>query len=276
MSKDLAKTTHCLLFCNGGSCIKNGAEQLTKEVRAYLRIEGLYHSTHTIKTLCMGRCADGPNMIVLPDTTWYKEMTTEKAIEVVEQHIKKNEPVKHTILFQPGMAEVQSPFKLLPDSKKDFHVINDKELGQLLVAQADAGEMNLYPMLMAIFIKFYTSCEISVAPFETVFYLDKPALIHCQQQIARVCINNHLVEFVIGPVNKNDTYELQQEKLFFVDIYKKLEAPFKYGIRFRTKAGETKLNVTDSSNGLKLWEHFVEVYLEKQMDQVRLIKEPVA
>jgi (2Fe-2S) ferredoxin len=77
-------STHVLL-CNGASCTRKGAEEVTKAIRGEIKNQGLTKQIHTTRTLCNGRCKDGPTVVVYPDGDWYKNMTPELGCELVNQ-----------------------------------------------------------------------------------------------------------------------------------------------------------------------------------------------
>jgi (2Fe-2S) ferredoxin len=86
--KDLDKVKKHVLLCNGGSCKKRGAEAVTDAIRASILEQGLQDEIHTTKTLCNGRCDDGPVVIVLPDCVWFQKMRIEQADQFVTQTLQ--------------------------------------------------------------------------------------------------------------------------------------------------------------------------------------------
>jgi (2Fe-2S) ferredoxin len=86
--KDLQKVKKHILLCNGGSCKKSGAEEVTDAIRASIIKQGLQDEIHTTKTLCNGRCNDGPIVIVMPDCIWFQKMQIELADQFVIQTLK--------------------------------------------------------------------------------------------------------------------------------------------------------------------------------------------
>lgn len=81
---NLTKTENHILICNGSSCKKAGAEELTQSIRNEIMIRGLDQSIHTTRTLCNGRCQDKCVVITYPDGHWYKEMTSEDSSRFIE------------------------------------------------------------------------------------------------------------------------------------------------------------------------------------------------
>ena len=61
--KDLTKVISHLFLCNGSSCKKNDGEHVTNSFREAIADAGLHETVHTTKTLCSGRCDDGPIVI---------------------------------------------------------------------------------------------------------------------------------------------------------------------------------------------------------------------
>ncbi|MBD1380475.1 (2Fe-2S) ferredoxin domain-containing protein [Metabacillus arenae] len=81
-----------LLICNGKSCVKKGAEEVTDTIRGELNRLDLYKDILTTKTLCNGQCKYGPIAVLYPQGTWYKEMNKTKSEELVRQ-LKENDNV---------------------------------------------------------------------------------------------------------------------------------------------------------------------------------------
>ncbi|KHF40764.1 (2Fe-2S) ferredoxin domain-containing protein [Halalkalibacter okhensis] len=84
---NLTDTQHHILICNGSSCNKEGAEQLTQSIRNEISSKGLDSMIHTSRTLCNGRCQDKCVLITYPDGKWYKEMSCEDAPQFIESLI---------------------------------------------------------------------------------------------------------------------------------------------------------------------------------------------
>ncbi|MED4750947.1 (2Fe-2S) ferredoxin domain-containing protein [Brevibacillus choshinensis] len=94
---DLTQTKHHVLLCNGGSCNRNGGEEVTVAIRNAITEAGLDDRVHTTRTRCNGRCEDACVMIVYPEGIWYQNVTPEDASRLVEEHFLKGEPVASMI-----------------------------------------------------------------------------------------------------------------------------------------------------------------------------------
>ncbi|KAB7704403.1 (2Fe-2S) ferredoxin domain-containing protein [Bacillus aerolatus] len=76
---DLSNTQHHVLICNGSSCNKAGAEELTQVIRKEIAARGLDDTIHTTRTRCNGRCQDKCVVIAYPRGEWYKDLHPEDA-----------------------------------------------------------------------------------------------------------------------------------------------------------------------------------------------------
>ena len=121
--KDLTKVQTHLFLCNGSTCKNKGAEESTKIIRETIQENGLHEMIHTTKTLCNGRCDDGPVVIVQPEGQWYKEITPEVARDFVIRGLVKDEAVIEKFLYQYGDAIVHSDS--IPRENEHDHAVTE-------------------------------------------------------------------------------------------------------------------------------------------------------
>lgn len=72
------------------------AEQVRFEVKERLKSMGL-HGKGQIRVNaagCLGRCAEGPVLVVYPEGVWYSYVDREDIDEIVEQHLLGGKPVE--------------------------------------------------------------------------------------------------------------------------------------------------------------------------------------
>jgi (2Fe-2S) ferredoxin len=96
---DFSKTRHHVLICNGSSCMRNGAEELTQEIRNEIKDQKLNNIIHTTRTRCNGRCEDKCVVIHYPVGTWYQRMQTQDAktfVQSISQGRDYAKKVSHT------------------------------------------------------------------------------------------------------------------------------------------------------------------------------------
>ena len=81
---DLSSTQHHILICNGSSCNRVEAEELTQAIRKEISDRDLDNIIHTTRTRCNGRCHDKCVAIHYPKGTWYKDLKPEDASPFIE------------------------------------------------------------------------------------------------------------------------------------------------------------------------------------------------
>lgn len=84
---NLQETRCHLLICNGGSCMKKLADEVTLAIRDEISNLGVDRLMHTTRTRCNGRCADACVVIAYPEGVWYKDITPEEGRLIVRKHI---------------------------------------------------------------------------------------------------------------------------------------------------------------------------------------------
>lgn len=79
--------TKHVLVCTNADCADRGSLRLIAELRRLIKEEGRHSDIKVTRTLCMGRCGEGPTVAVYPDGIWYRGVTTADAKELVEEHL---------------------------------------------------------------------------------------------------------------------------------------------------------------------------------------------
>ena len=54
------------------SCGARGSKELQEKLKAYLKSKGLQGRCRVSRSLCLGLCELGPNIVVMPENVWYK------------------------------------------------------------------------------------------------------------------------------------------------------------------------------------------------------------
>lgn len=77
-----------LLICNGATCMRAGAEEVTQQIRDEIRKNHLDEYIHTSRTRCNGRCKDKCVVIDYPKGTWYSVQKEETARDIVHEEVE--------------------------------------------------------------------------------------------------------------------------------------------------------------------------------------------
>ena len=89
----MGQYTHLCMVCYGTGCMSSGCKNVRDAMVEELEKAGLSDKVAVIERGCMGTCAVGPVVYVLPDETYYTEMTPERVKDVVQKHFIGGEPV---------------------------------------------------------------------------------------------------------------------------------------------------------------------------------------
>ena len=57
----------------------------------------MHDEVKVTKTLCMGRCGEGPTVAVYPDGVWYRGVQKEDVDSLVNDHLKNDRLVAHLV-----------------------------------------------------------------------------------------------------------------------------------------------------------------------------------
>ena len=258
MGKDLSKTTHTFLFCDGGSCQKKGSEQVVRTARAYLRNNGLWDTTHTIKTRCNGRCEDAPTCIVSSNDYWYKELTPKNIIPILKSHIEKNEPVEAHLLHKKDWEEMTSDNERAPIKPKPFELKNDENLDECYTTKGFSSDQYLYPLFLflkenpkGVFLHLVDASPISFEEIINVDYATKYNVV--------LTTNTAVIPLTIAAVPKEEK-DLQQSKITSTEYFYQTKTK-QTGIRFKNKFGKLIGKILFDSIDNKGWQYCTSIQL---------------
>jgi (2Fe-2S) ferredoxin len=91
----------CVLVCQHQSCTRSGAAEVLKAFQ-----DAVDESLLVSASDCMGQCAVGVSVRVLPDDSWYCRIRPHHVAAIVEQHLWANQPVSELLhpRFHPQQA----------------------------------------------------------------------------------------------------------------------------------------------------------------------------
>lgn len=76
-----------VLVCTNADCAARGSVPLVSALRRGIKREGRDADIRVTRTLCMGRCGEGPSVAVYPDGIWYRGVSASDADELVREHL---------------------------------------------------------------------------------------------------------------------------------------------------------------------------------------------
>ena len=127
----MANYKYHILICGGTGCNASNALGIIDNFNSILKEKSLDDDVQVIKTGCFGFCEKGPIVKIMPDNTFYTQVTPNDCLEIVEEHIIKGRRVNRLLYENPETKE---------------HVEDSKHMGfyqkQLRVALRNCGFIN--------------------------------------------------------------------------------------------------------------------------------------
>jgi len=112
-----------ILVCGGTSCKAEGAQKLYDAFQKELEKNSATTSAQVVQTGCLGFCAEGPVVKILPDQTLYTKVGTDDVAEIVSQHILGGKQVAR-LVYNNASTLSQLKFDTAPDFyQKQFRIV---------------------------------------------------------------------------------------------------------------------------------------------------------
>ena len=118
----MAKYKSHLLVCGGTGCRASESDSIVETLKTELVNQGLENEVQVIMTGCFGFCEKGPIVKVLPDNTFYTEVKSADAKEIVAEHIVKGRKVNRLLYTDPKSKEHISDSKHMGFYKKQIRI----------------------------------------------------------------------------------------------------------------------------------------------------------
>jgi NADH-quinone oxidoreductase subunit F len=90
-NEKLAKYKFQVLVCSGAGCISSNCGDVKDAILDEISKQGLQNDVTVFETGCMGTCAVGPVILILPERIFYTDLTPEIARTVIQSHIVRGE-----------------------------------------------------------------------------------------------------------------------------------------------------------------------------------------
>ena len=88
-----------VLVCSGTGCQSANCLDVKNAIDEEIKAQGIAKEVKVYQAGCMGICALGPLVLVLPDNTFYTELNPKKAREIVKKHLVNNTIIEEYTYF---------------------------------------------------------------------------------------------------------------------------------------------------------------------------------
>ena len=105
-----------ILCCGGTGCKSSDSYKIIENFRRVLAEKGLQDEVQVVKTGCFGFCEKGPIVKVMPDNTFYTQVTPDDVQRIVDEHVVGGHKVEDLLFVDPETNQH------VPDSRHmDFY-----------------------------------------------------------------------------------------------------------------------------------------------------------
>lgn len=118
----MAKYKMHVLVCGGTGCHASESEALLGNLKTIMADKGLDNEIQVIATGCFGFCEKGPIVKIMPDNTFYTQVTPADAREIIEEHIIKGRKVNRLLYVDPENKEQIADSKHMGFYKKQLRI----------------------------------------------------------------------------------------------------------------------------------------------------------
>jgi len=119
---DRARFTRHLHVCGGTGCHAAQSKTLDEKLKEIIIDKGLDQNVRVTPTGCFGFCEKGPIVKVMPDNTFYTEVTPADAREIIDEHVVKGNKVNRLFYTDPATNEQVSDSDKMGFYKKQLRI----------------------------------------------------------------------------------------------------------------------------------------------------------
>jgi NADH:ubiquinone oxidoreductase subunit F (NADH-binding)/(2Fe-2S) ferredoxin len=111
-----------LLVCGGTGCKASESAKVSENLKNEISKQGLDDFAQVVTTGCFGFCEKGPIVKIIPDNTFYTQVSPADAKEIIDEHIVKGRKVQRLLYLNPESNERVSDSKGMNFYKKQLRI----------------------------------------------------------------------------------------------------------------------------------------------------------
>ncbi len=100
-----------ILICGGTGCKASSSQGITDNLLKAIEKHGITGKVEVITVGCFGFCEKGPIVKIIPDNTFYTQVTPEDAEEIINEHIIGGRRIKRLLYVDPKTEHTVSDSK---------------------------------------------------------------------------------------------------------------------------------------------------------------------
>ncbi|MCF6240927.1 MAG: NADH-quinone oxidoreductase subunit NuoF [Bacteroidales bacterium] len=118
----MAKDKIQVLVCSGTGCRASKSDEIVKNISQAVIENDIDKDVQVIRTGCFGFCEKGPIVKMVPDNTFYVQVSPDDAEELVAEHLVKGRKVERLLYENPETKERISDSKHMDFYKKQIRI----------------------------------------------------------------------------------------------------------------------------------------------------------
>ena len=111
-----------ILICGGTGCKASSSHLICERIRESLTAKGIADKVEVVTTGCFGFCEKGPVVKIIPDNTFYTQVTPDDAEDIVNEHIVGGKKVERLLYVDPKTGHSVSDSKHMDFYRKQKRV----------------------------------------------------------------------------------------------------------------------------------------------------------
>lgn len=111
-----------ILICGGTGCKASSSHTITENLRNALQTNGISDKVEVITVGCFGFCEKGPIVKIIPDNTFYTQVTPEDAEEIITEHIIGGRKIDRLLYEDPKTQKTVSDSKHMDFYRKQMRI----------------------------------------------------------------------------------------------------------------------------------------------------------
>lgn len=104
-NEKLSKYNYQILVCGGAGCVSSNCGEVEDALKKCLVEYNLQDKISVTQTGCMGTCAVGPVLLILPDETYYTKVNPQKVVEIVKSHIINGQILEQYTFYDKSLKK---------------------------------------------------------------------------------------------------------------------------------------------------------------------------
>lgn len=118
----MAKYKYNILVCGGTGCQSSQSALILENLKKEVAAHNLENDVQVIMAGCFGFCEKGPIVKIMPDNTFYVQVTPEDAKEIIAEHVIKGRKVSRLLYVDPETQKHIDDSKHMEFYKKQMRI----------------------------------------------------------------------------------------------------------------------------------------------------------